>query len=115
MTLTKLIQDIKDELFVEACDWQDDTNIIYINHKTPGGGVIEVNYTMQGHDKDQCEVLVYGSKAENHENLEEYLTDQLTCTLDWDAVEDYLREVNMDEWQAHGFRDAADYWRWKGF
>ena len=115
MTLSKLIQDIKDELFVEACDWQDDTNIIYINHKTPGGGVIEVNYTMQGRDKDQCEVLVYGSKAENHENLEEYLTDQLTCTLDWDAVEDYWREVNMDEWQAHGFRDAADYWMWKGF
>lgn len=115
MTLSKLINDIKDELFVEACEWQDDTNIIYINHKTPGGGVVEVNYTMQGKDKDSCEVLVYGSKAENHDNLEEYLTDQLTCTLDWDAVEDYWREVNMDEWQAHGFRDAADYHRYRGF
>ena len=115
MTLSKLINDIKDELFAEACEWQDDTNIIYINHKTPQGGVIEVNYTMQGKDKDQCEVLVYGSKAENYENLETYLTDQLTCTLDWDAVEQYWREWSRDEWQEHGFVDASDYWKWKGF
>lgn len=24
-------------------------------------------------------------------------------------------DMSMDEWQAHGFRDAADYWKWKGF
>lgn len=24
-------------------------------------------------------------------------------------------EYYEDEWQAHGFRDAADYRRWKGF
>lgn len=29
--------------------------------------------------------------------------------------EDEDGEPYEDEWQAHGFRDAADFWRWKGF
>ena len=43
----------------------------------------------------------------------EYLEKQLAGCVDWDVAEDCWREADMDEWQLHGFRDEADYNRWR--
>lgn len=46
-------------------------------------------------------------------NLEEFLAKELDDCIDWDALEERYQDDTEDEWQAHGFRDAADYWGWK--
>ena len=53
--------------------------------------------------------------AVDFDNLEAYLNDELSNSLDWQAVEEVWRDSEMDEWQRNGFSSAADYWRWKGF
>lgn len=55
--------------------------------------------------------IVHNDNEHESPNLEAFLEKHID--LDWDAVTDAWREASMDEWQAHGFRDEADFWRWK--
>lgn len=44
-------------------------------------------------------------------NITQYIDDNLP---DWDEyLEQYEDAEPEDEWQAHGFRDEADYWRYR--
>jgi hypothetical protein len=45
-------------------------------------------------------------------NITRYIEDNLP---DWSALmEEYEdADVEMDEWQSHGFADEVAYWRWK--
>ena len=43
----------------------------------------------------------------------EYVFEKLDTDAMLDAMEDKLRDASMDEWQQHGFRDAADYYHWR--
>ena len=67
---------------------------------TRGGGYIEVLF-----------------EDDEYENLEEAVNGYVKHTLDLrdlhaSAVDHYGSNY-MDEWQAHGFRDEADYNRWR--
>lgn len=44
-------------------------------------------------------------------NLEAYL--QANINVSMEAAREYWRDNSLDEWQSHGFRDEADFWRWK--
>ena len=69
------------------------------------------------------ECLVYGcegiheNRFKNLECIEKAVQEYVENTLDTDdlldAMEEDLREANMDEWECHGFRDAADYYSWR--
>ena len=45
--------------------------------------------------------------------VQEYVENNLDCECLLDAMEDDLREFYEDEWEQHGFRDAADYYHWR--
>lgn len=63
-----------------------------------------------------CEVCIMhynGDDRRENPNLSEYLEKQLAGCVDWDVAEECWREADMDEWQLHGFRDEADYNRWR--
>lgn len=64
----------------------------------------------------KCEVCILhyeGDSQRENPNLTEYLERKLEGCVDWSAAEDYWREASMDEWECHGFRDEADYNRWR--
>lgn len=45
-------------------------------------------------------------------NVEKYIQDNMPSWRDY--VDEYNDSCQpYDEWQEHGFRDEADYWRWK--
>ena len=53
---------------------------------------------------------------ENNERKCPNIVDYIeTNTPDWKDLSSAYDEaaVEYDEWQEHGFRDEADYWRWK--
>ena len=109
-----MVEELKEQVFVEACQWDEDDAYVRARYKTPGGGVIDVSYFMKGELRDTVEVEIYGEKAQDFDNLEAYLVEELEGCLDWADVEAYWKEMSLDEWQAHGFRDAADYWHYRG-
>lgn len=63
-----------------------------------------------------CEVTIYhynGDDERESPNLKKFLENELEGCVDWAVAEDCWREASMDEWEAHGFRDEADYNRWR--
>lgn len=114
MILKKLINDLAEKIFDEACEWNRDYTYLTIRHDLPSGGSLDVTYYMEGTDRDKCEVTVYGEGiARYYDNLEAYLSEQLSYSLDWQAVEEAWRDDSMDEYQRNGFASEADFWRWK--
>lgn len=68
------------------------------------------------YSKDECDVEIEHDDNDHIScNLESYLKEELDGCIDWSEVEnDYWDALaDMDEWNSHGFRDAADYWHWK--
>lgn len=51
----------------------------------------------------------YYAEERAYEARMEAMWDEYDRTHDEDGNE----FEDEDEWQAHGFRDSADYWRWK--
>lgn len=114
MKLKKLIDTLADKIFDEACEWDKWVSYVSLQHKVQSGGVLDISYYMEGCNKDKCEVTVYGEGiAQDFDNLESYLSEQLSYSLDWQAVEDAWREDSMDIYQRNGFASEADFWRWK--
>ena len=114
MNLTKIknecyeamVEAIKSELNSEGIDWAYnacatvDTN----------DGFIEL---VIDHHSDTSVVIVHDNGNEHDcpllcKAIEEALPD-------WDAIEEEWQEENPeeDEYEAHGFRDEADYLNWK--
>lgn len=53
---------------------------------------------------------------ENNERECPNIVDYIEAnTYNWEELSDAYDEaaVEYDEWQSHGFRDEADFWRWK--
>lgn len=112
MELKRLIEDLSQALYDEMCQGCEDDTSFSGSVPTPHGQ-IEVYYHKVNGDWN-LDVYVYHDDDDNeHEtpNLEAYLADKID--IDRDAVEEYWRDYNMDEWQSHGFRDEADFWHWK--
>ena len=64
--------------------------------------------------RDYVEVLF---EDDEYENLEQAVNDYVEKEFDeshWLAcVQEDVRDNSLDEWQSHGFRDAADYYHWR--
>ena len=45
--------------------------------------------------------------------MQDYLDEYLDTQELLDAMIEDIRESYEDEWQSHGFRDAADYYSWR--
>ena len=63
------------------------------------------------------EILLYPAEGHSMERLEQAVNDYVEENLDEQSlvsnIMDKEREDNMDEWQWHGFRDAADYYHYR--
>ena len=80
---------------------------------------IDCTVTWPYHDCANIEVILYGSEGIHEkrykklDRLQEAVQAYLDEHLDIDSLlsnmQDKLREASMDEWEEHGFRDAADY------
>ena len=113
MELKKLIDDLSQELFNEMCQGCEYDDYYSIALNTESNGYINVWYGLLGGLWDIEVTVEHGDDNNRHEtpNLEEFLESRID--IDWDAVKEYWRDNNLDEWQAHGFRDEADFWHWK--
>ena len=82
-------------------------------------GYIDLWMTREKYGHYSCEALIsHDDEAKNVperylKNFETFLSEQLADCIDWDALEEKFQYDTMDEWQAHGFRDEADFWHWK--
>ena len=98
-----LAQDIKDTI---AAGLKTATAVAYTND-----GYIDMCCDRGG----EVEVLVYHDDDEREHdsaNLEAYLKEWLDKMVDWYGLEEELEEES-DEWNEHGFADAADYYRYR--
>lgn len=90
-----------------------------------GNGMCEVeaSVTWPYNKSSTLEVLIYGTEGhventfKDLSNIEKAVTAYLDEHLDdgdlLDAIVDAVRDCYEDEWQSHGFRDAADYYSWR--
>lgn len=121
MELKNLIEKCYEDLFEEAVEcWtpeiQDGYDTLNALTKTKDGKVSMFYYKDNKTNRWCCEVEILHSNNNNdHEfyNLIDYLEKQLSGIVDWQDVEERVRELNMDEYQRNGFRDAKDFWDWK--
>lgn len=111
MGLKQLIDELSNALFEEMCQGCRDDEHFKASVDT-NDGTIEVFY-FRKNGKWQIEVCIYQDNDKGVEltNFQKYLENNIE--VDWDAVEEQWQENEMDEWQAHGFRDEADFWHWK--
>lgn len=115
MKLDKLIMKCIDALQEAAngSEEYDKTNSLSAKVET-NDGMVELSYNKKKGEW-LCDVTIYhdeGCQRES-ENLEGFLAEKLGGCVDWDAAEEHWKEYEYDEWNEHGFRDAADYWQWK--
>ena len=109
MELKKLVEELNQSLYDTMCEgnWNDESFKFSL---CTDDGEIEVELTGEW----RVDVTIYHGNFDNeHElpNLTKFLEEKIGP--DWEAVQDYWREREMDEWESHGFRDEADFWRWK--
>ncbi len=75
-------------------------------------------YYGRGKDETYVEVMLYPA-GENHslERLELAVNEKVNEQFDFDkmfnGIEKSVQDSNEDEWQLHGFRDEADYLRYR--
>lgn len=119
MKLERLIDECIEALQEEANnEWYPDfdhNDTIGATVNTDDGYVdLHYYYDKKAHTW-MCEALVEHDKDNGMActNLEQYLSEELEDCVDWNVAEEEYRDYAMDEWQAHGFRDAADFWHWK--
>lgn len=84
---------------------------------------VEASVTWPYNKSSELEVLIYGTEGhvenafKDLSNIEKAVTAYLDEHLDddalMDAILDDVRDCYEDEWQSHGFRDAADYYSWR--
>lgn len=115
MELKKLIEELKSQLFERVVedgeDFDDNRSMVTLRYDTEEGS-LDIGYWLKNGD---CEVDVYHDKDGKPEstNLEEFLSKALNNCVDRAEVKERWRDLDMDEWQSHGFADERDFWRWK--
>lgn len=63
---------------------------------------------------DEKDVMVANNDEDKFERIYINITDAILEVIpDWGVIRCKFDKNNEDEWQAHGFRDAADYYKWK--
>ena len=78
----------------------------------PDGSFVEVELFKVNNSIDVYFYHADENNDRNCPNIEDYIQDNLP---DWSALmEEYEdADVEMDEWQSHGFANEAAFWRWK--
>lgn len=118
--------ELKNEYKYEADEYGFDSAsygvFIYYEYGNSGCDV-ECNVIWKSRGSADIECLVYGSEGIHEKRykkldciekaVQEYVENNLDCECLLDAIEDDIREANMDEWERHGFRDAADYYHYR--
>ena len=115
MKLKKLIEDINDRLYDSIEEY--DPSTIYTCYDFPCGGYAEISlFPSPQRDNIYVEANIYNDdgRCRDCPNLEQFLADHL------DQYEDHMEAWRSDpdnrpydEWNEHGFRDAADYYHWR--
>jgi len=105
----RLLQDL-DNSFAQAMGEEYPKLVSGEVEFTDGSSIVITLY--RNNDIDVC---YYHADDDNDRlcpNIEKFLEDNIP---DWETLEENLRDFNMrvDEWQAHGFRDEADYWHYR--
>lgn len=98
--LDEIREKVNDAVADAKCEGYDSACVTY----DCNDGYIDV-FT---NSKDYVEVTVCPDSDldRRHTNIEQAITDALPL---WDDVE----VEEYDEWNEHGFRDAADYWHYR--
>lgn len=103
--LTELQEQIYDA--IENAKMEGD-NKCYVTYEFDDESAIELE--LQDVDSMTVECFPAGSKEKKHyPNVEKAV---YALDTNWDNVEVEL-ETEYDEWNEHGFRDAADYYHWR--
>ena len=85
----------------------DDSNTAYIELYMEDNSRIEI----ESECSDYYDVHFFSAPDDEEEKYLPNLLDAINKKLpDWDDVE---VEGEYDEWNEHGFRDAADYYHWR--
>lgn len=81
-----------------------------VDFKCPGGAVVTVEMREDG----STNVEIASTDGEKEERDYPNVVDKIRRAVpDWEDVT-VEPEPSYDEWNEHGFRDAADYYRWRG-
>ena len=63
---------------------------------------------------DDIEVIIVPVDEDKYEKPYPNVLEAILQVMpEWEDVEQQCRRENEDEWQAHGFRDASDYYQWR--
>lgn len=106
--IDKLIQEIADKMeeAIQEAKYEEERECC-IEHYLNDGSWIEI----ASENNDYYDIHFYPADDEKDEktlpNLAEAIYDAMP---DWDDIE---VEYEYDEWNEHGFRDAADYYHWR--
>ena len=109
MELKKLIEECS-EVLQEAMNTGEYEAPYYGATVNTDNGYIDLSYYVSNR---QLEVVVchYRDIEIESPNLEKYLSEHIEVSME--EAREYWRDHNLDVWQANGFRDERDFWRWK--
>lgn len=120
MRLSELIKQCADNLQdVVNEEWtpEDDLSTTYSAIAVTNDAVVDLYYAYCKPLKQwQCEATICHNATgytRESRNVEEYLEAALADCVDWNAAEEYYKDHYMTEWEYNGFRNEADFWRWK--
>lgn len=104
--LDAIVEGLEELMYEAVCS--DDERSVVMEHDSDAG-MASVSVDASG----DVLAMVY-----HYDTGEEYPADWLAAAVrpwlpSWDDVEDEARENSMSVWERNGFRDAADFWRWK--
>lgn len=98
-----------EEAFTEAHNIYDYPESVSADVNFNDGSFIEVEL----YKNNNLDVFIYHAdeKVEREcPNITKYLEDNLP---DWEVLKEDYESYPQDEWQAHGFKDEADYWHYR--
>jgi hypothetical protein len=100
--IQKKIYDAIEEAKRDCCDHT------YVSYEFDDGSAIELS--LEDSDYMNAECFPAGSlEKKSYPNVESAI---YALDANWDNVE-VESEPEYDEWNEHGFRDAADYYHWR--
>ena len=110
----KLFKEIENELYEAIkdaiCDDRKSACVDYYCKNE--GNLIEIEVFSDGRITVDFYIGELGKNEKDYPNIREGI--EIECP-DWDDVEDDVRReyIEEDEWESHGFKDAADYYHWR--
>ena len=112
MNREKILQDLRNVIVntadIELDEYPDHT----IVSNTVTHGDVEVYYKTS-HSNTYVEVYNNVHHERDYSNVRDWLEEHLDRYDVLDEVADMITDAEEDEWQAHGFRDAQDYYNYR--